>query len=165
MQCILLYRANFFRMCLIILDDVSEVLREAFLDVYEKYSGKRWSAHYGQDLRKDMEAADAFIFDHQKKLINKGDPAKWDTTLLCSVLGTNIWGDKLSGDKRKAVDEIRKLRNYCFHHSTSEVSSTKLSNSVKTIERAYRALIQDRSKQSLSIERMKQVSKGELITR
>lgn len=149
-------------MCLIILDDVSEVLREAFLDVYKKRSGNAWipKSHHGRDLRKDLEKAKASIDNNQKKLLNEGDHKNWDTTLLCSVLSANIWGSKLSGDKVKAVDDIRQIRNYCFHHSTSEVPAAKLSSSVTTIERVYRVLIQDRSKQSLAITRMKQLAKG-----
>ena len=131
-----------------------------FHDVYETIYKRPWTPSDGRMLRQKVGGN----YQRQKQLLDEGDPAKWDPTLLCLVLLDNMWNTVLSPNQRLAISDLKEIRNEHFAHaSEASITSENFAKIVGSIEKAYRVLFKDKECESSTVARMKLLAAGKLI--
>ena len=158
-----LCRVNFFRTGRIILDDVPIVLRATFLDLWNSSHGVKWQHSNGKKLRKKLEEK-LDLNSTLQKLLDAGDPEKWDASLLCLVLLNDLWrSNTVSCRKIRAITDIRDIRNNFFaHHHEAGTSKIDLTRIINLIEKAYNVLLDGKPNKVQSIKRLRDIETGTL---
>ncbi len=158
------YRENFFRLCCIILDDVSASLRKIFHSKFEEKYKNKWEKHKGtlENTGKwflGKEKNNIKLNGDQKRLIENGCIKNWDTTLLTHALiysSHNLLSPQ--SKERDAVKTLSKLRNDEYGHcSSASITKEKLDNVVQKIEAQYKILNQP-------CQTLQKILKGIIIT-
>lgn len=104
---------------------------------------KDWIGVYGKTLFSQLKQKGVNLFKKQEQLVQNGDIAKWDFTLLASILlmgrRHNFWG--LSAHQCVAINELRdKRNNLCCHNPSASILTNDFEKQVKEINRAVTTL-------------------------
>ena len=134
------FRDNFLRLCLIVIDNISKVLRIVFQSIYCQKTGNPWDSSNGPQLCSEILNRNIKLHLDQVVRLCNGDQQEWDVTLLCYVLLNSCWTRTLVN--RKAVEKLRDIRNKCFAHpSKAGISKDDLYRIVEEVSKAYSDLL------------------------
>ena len=133
---------NFFRACHISFKLVPQGLRKVFKQawdsVYKTTPSGEWKdiSQNGSDFCSKESGKSRFL-----GTIRGGNTAEWDCScLVFAILYSHCIGSTLSPAVRKAVDDLRKARNYIAHLKEDEITDTEFQNCVANVLAAFSAL-------------------------
>ena len=138
---------NFFRVCFITTNELTDGLRRIFKQKWDKHHAStlgEWKdeAKNGQDF-KNGESAEKQ--KRNKKLLTtmiNGNRAEWDCTMLFyAILFSDRIGCNLDAVVRSNVDDLREFRNEVFAHlPQGQMSRPKFQTEIAKVQGAFEAL-------------------------
>ena len=138
---------NFFRVCFITTNELTDGLRRIFKQKWDKHHAStlgEWKdeAKNGQDF-KNGESAEKQ--KRNKKLLTtmiNGNRAEWDCTMLFyAILFSDCIGCNLDAVVRSNVDDLREFRNVVFAHlPQGQMSKPKFRTEIAKVQGAFEAL-------------------------
>ena len=140
---------NFFRLCFIAFNLLSDSLRKIFKQewdfLYSATAYGKWedTAKNGKDFYKTetKKGKKTSMKTQYRNIVRNGNTAEWDCTCLFSaILYSNAIGSTVSPAVRKAVDDIRQVRNGIAHMTKAELSDAEFNKDVGTVINALNSL-------------------------
>ena len=138
---------NFFRVCCITTDELTDGLRTIFKQEWDnRYATTlgEWKdeAQNGQDF-KNRESTRNQARNHELlATMVKGNRAEWDSTMLFyAILYSDCIGRGLNSVVRSNVDDLRKFRNKVFAHvPRGQISKLDFQSAIAKVQGAFQAL-------------------------
>ena len=138
---------NYFRICYVTTDILTEGLREIFKQEWDKqYKSTKgeWKdePRNGLDFYNEESPKNQRRNAHLLVTMQNGSREEWDCTMLFySILFSDSVGGSLNATVRKHVDDLRKFRNQEFAHmAQGSLSQTDFLSAISKVEVAFRAL-------------------------
>ena len=140
---------NFFRLCFIAFNLLPDYLRKIFKQewdfLYSATAHGKWedTAKNGMNFYKTetKKGKKTSMKTQCLNIVRNGNTAEWDCTCLFSaILYSNAIGSTVSPAVRKAVDDIRQVRNGIAHMTKAELSDADFNKHVGTVITALSSL-------------------------
>ena len=138
---------NYFRICYVTTDILTEGLREIFKQEWDKQHKStkgEWKDEpcNGLDFYNGESPKNQRRNAHLLVTMQNGSREEWDCTMLFySILFSDSVGGSLNATVRKHVDDLRKFRNQEFAHmAQGSLSQTDFLSAISKVEVAFRAL-------------------------
>ena len=140
---------NFFRLCFIAFNLLPDSLRKIFKQewdfLYSATAYGKWedTAKNGKDFYKTetKKGKKTSMKTQYRNIVRNGNTAEWDCTCLFSaILYSNAIGSTVAPAVRKAVDDIRQVRNGIAHMTKAELSDAEFNKDVGTVINALNSL-------------------------
>lgn len=140
-------KLNFFKICGITVDIITEGLRTVFKQEWDKKfqtSLGRWqdSPKNGQDFERREPPASKRKHATVLKIMGNGNTDEWDCTALCfGILYSNSIGTTLNSTVRGHVNDLRIFRNDAYAHiSKGAINDTDCKRLIGRVEAAFLGL-------------------------
>ena len=138
---------NYFRICYVTTDILTEGLREIFKQEWDKLY-KSTKGEWKDERHNGMDFYNAESPRNQKRnarllaTMQNGNRGEWDCTMLFyAILFSDCVGSRLSAIIRKNVDDLRNFRNEEFAHlPPSGLSERDFQNTISKVDVAFQAL-------------------------
>ena len=138
---------NYFRICYVTTDTLTEGLREIFKQEWDKQY-KSTKGEWKDEPRNGLDFYNGESPKNQKRnahllaTMKNGNREEWDCTMLFyAILFSDCVGRSLNATVKKNVDDLRNLRNQKFaHRSQGSLSQTDFQRAISKVEVAFRAL-------------------------
>ena len=138
---------NYFRICYVTTDILTEGLREIFKQEWDKQY-KSTKGEWKDEPRNGLDFYNGESPKNQRRnahllvTMQNGSREEWDCTMLFySILFSDSVGGSLNATVRKHVDDLRNFRNQEFAHMTQgSLSQTDFQRAINKVEVAFRAL-------------------------
>ena len=138
---------NYFRICYVTTDILTEGLREIFKQEWDKQHKStkgEWKDEpcNGLDFYNGESPKNQRRNAHLLVTMQNGSREEWDCTMLFySILFSDSVGGSLNATVRKHVDDLRNFRNQEFAHmAQGSLSQTDFQRAISKVEVAFRAL-------------------------
>ena len=138
---------NFFRVCFITTDQLTDGLRTIFKQEWDnRYATTigEWKdeARNGQDFKKGESPRNQVRNQQLLATMINGNRAEWDcTTLFYAILYSDCIGRGLNAVVKSNVDDLRKFRNEVFAHvPQGQISKPKFQSAIAKVQGAFQAL-------------------------
>ena len=138
---------NYFRICYVTTDILTEGLREIFKQEWDKQHKStkgEWKDEpcNGLDFYNGESPKNQRRNAHLLVTMQNGSREEWDCTMLFySILFSDSVGGSLNATVRKHVDDLRNFRNQEFAHmAQGSLSQTDFQSAISKVEVAFRAL-------------------------
>ena len=138
---------NYFRICYVTTDTLTEGLREIFKQEWDKQY-KSTKGEWKDEPRNGLDFYNGESPKNQKRnahllaTMKNGNREEWDCTMLFyAILFSDCVGRSLNATVKKNVDDLRNFRNQEFAHmSQGSLSQTAFQGAISKVEVAFRAL-------------------------
>ena len=138
---------NYFRICYVTTDTLTEGLREIFKQEWDKQY-KSTKGEWKDEPRNGLDFYNGESPKNQRRnahllvTMQNGSREEWDCTMLFySILFSDSVGGSLNATVRKHVDDLRNFRNQEFAHmAQGSLSQTDFQRAISKVEVAFRAL-------------------------
>ena len=138
---------NYFRICYVTTDILTEGLREIFKQEWDKQY-KSTKGEWKDEPRNGLDFYNGESPKNQRRnahllvTMQNGSREEWDCTMLFySILFSDSVGGSLNATVRKHVDDLRNFRNQEFAHmAQGSLSQTDFQRAISKVEVAFRAL-------------------------
>ena len=140
---------NFFRLCFIVFNLLPDSLRKIFKEewdfLYSATAYGKWedTAQNGKDFyhKETKKGKKTSMKTQCLNIVRNGNTAEWDCTCLFSaILYSHAIGSTVAPAVRKAVDDLRQVRNGIAHMTKAELSDAKFNKDVGTVINALNSL-------------------------
>ena len=138
---------NYFRICYVTTDILTEGLREIFKQEWDKQY-KSTKGEWKDEPRNGLDFYNGESPKNQRRnahllvTMQNGSREEWDCTMLFySILFSDSVGGSVNATVRKHVDDLRNFRNQEFAHmAQGSLSQTDFQRAISKVEVAFRAL-------------------------
>ena len=138
---------NFFRVCFITTEELTNGLRTIFKQEWDNRYGPtlgEWKdvAKNGQDFKNGESPGKQKINKKLLATMINGNRAEWDCTMLFyAILFSDCIGLSLNAVVRSNVDDLRKFRNEVFAHMPQgQISKPKFQSAIAKVQGVFQAL-------------------------
>ena len=138
---------NFFRLCFITTDELTDGLRTIFKQEWDnRYATTigEWKdeARNGQDFKKGESPRNQVRNQQLLATMINGNRAEWDCAMLFyAILYSDCIGRGLNAVVKSNVDDLRKFRNEVFAHvPQGQISKPKFQSAIAKVQGAFQAL-------------------------